>query len=92
VKVIYTQDAIQDLLDAYEYLIGRGDIQRAGRIDAAIARVAEQLARRDFEGPVMTLKSGKRVRSWPSPPYRVITHATKMCSSFFACTTRRENP
>lgn len=71
-KVVYTQQAVQDLVDAYEYLIGRNEIWAAQRVDAAVARVVERLAAREFEGPLMTLKSGARVRSWPAPPFRVL--------------------
>jgi plasmid stabilization system protein ParE len=72
VKVVYTQAAVNDLVDAYEYLIGRDDIIAAQRVDAAIARVVERLARREFEGPVATLRSGAQARSWPAPPFRVV--------------------
>lgn len=59
-KVVYTQQAVQDLVDAHEYLIGRHEIWAAQRVDAAVARVVERLAAREFEGPLMTLKSGAR--------------------------------
>lgn len=71
-KVVYTRQAVQDLVDAYEYLIGRDDIWSAQRVDARIARVVERLARREFEGPLMTLRSGTRARSWPAPPFRIL--------------------
>jgi len=72
VKVVYTQEAVRDLVDAYEYLIGRRDLHAAQRIDAMIARVVERLARHDFEGPLTALRSGARVRSWPAPPFRIV--------------------
>jgi plasmid stabilization system protein ParE len=72
VKVVYTQAAVGDLVDAYEYLIGRDDIVAAQQVDAAIARVVERLARREFEGPLVTLRSGAQARSWPAPPFRVV--------------------
>jgi plasmid stabilization system protein ParE len=72
VKVVYTQQAVQDLVDAYEYLIGRGELQKAQQVDGRVARVVERLARRDFEGAFITLRSGARVRSWPAPPFRVV--------------------
>ena len=71
-KVVYTQEAVRDLVDAYEYLIRRDDLPAAQRIDARIARVVERLARQDFEGPLTTLRSGARVRSWPAPPFRIV--------------------
>jgi plasmid stabilization system protein ParE len=49
VRVVYTQQAVQDLVDAYEYLIGRNEIWAAQRVDAAVARVVERLAAREFE-------------------------------------------
>jgi plasmid stabilization system protein ParE len=72
VKVVYTQAAVSDLVDAYEYLIGRADIIAAQRVDATIARVVERLAIREFEGPLVTLRSGAQARSWPAPPFRVV--------------------
>lgn len=71
-KVVYTQEAVRDLVDAYEHLIGRGDRHAAEQIDAAIARMIERLARREFEGPLMTLPSGAQGRSWPLPPFRIV--------------------
>ncbi len=71
-KVVYTQAAVNDLVDAYEYLIGRDDIIAAQQVDAAIARVVERLARREFEGPLATQRSGAQARSWPAPPFRVV--------------------
>jgi plasmid stabilization system protein ParE len=72
VKVVYTQEAVRDLVDAYEYLIGRGELQAAQRIDTTVARLVERLARHEFEGPLAMLRSGARVRSWPTPPFRVV--------------------
>jgi plasmid stabilization system protein ParE len=72
VKVVYAQEAIRDLVGAYEYLIGRDDLLAAQHIDAKISRLVERLALREFEGPLTTLKSGARVRSWPAPPFRVV--------------------
>jgi plasmid stabilization system protein ParE len=68
VKVVYTQEAVRDLVDAYEYLIGRGELHAAQRIDTTV----ERLARHEFEGPLTMLRSGARVRSWPAPPFRVV--------------------
>jgi len=72
VKVVYTQEAVRDLVDAYEYLIGRGELQAAQRIDTTVERLVERLARHEFEGPLTMLRSGARVRSWPAPPFRVV--------------------
>jgi plasmid stabilization system protein ParE len=72
VKVVYTQEAVRDLVDAYEYLIGRDELHAAQRIDTTIAHLVERLARHEFEGPLTTLRSGARVRSWPAPPFRVV--------------------
>ena len=71
-KVVYTQEAVRDLVDAYEYLIGRGELQAAQRIDTTVERLVERLARHEFEGPLTMLRSGARVRSWPAPPFRVV--------------------
>ena len=71
-KVVYTQEAVHDLVDAYEYLIGRGELQAAQRIDTKVERLVERLARHEFEGPLTMLRSGAWVRSWPAPPFRVV--------------------
>ena len=33
--------------------------------------VIEKLARREFEGPAVTLRTGHVVRTWPAPPLRI---------------------
>ena len=43
-KVVYTQEAVRDLVDAYEYLIGRGELRAAQRIDTTIERLVERLS------------------------------------------------
>jgi plasmid stabilization system protein ParE len=35
-----------------------------------VIRLAEQLAREEFDGPEQSLKSGLAVRSWPLSPHR----------------------
>ena len=57
--------------DEREGGLGKDDV-RHHELGSAIAQRVERLARREFEGPVMTLKSGRRVRSWPSPPFRIL--------------------
>lgn len=60
-KVVYTQEAVRDLVDAYEYLIGRGELQAAQRIDTTVARLVERLARHEFEGPLTVLAEADHV-------------------------------
>jgi plasmid stabilization system protein ParE len=72
VKIVYTQAAISDLGETYEYLISRDAVHAARRIDAAIVRAIDRLAAREFDGPISTLRSGARVRSWPVPRFRVV--------------------
>lgn len=71
-KIVYTLAASGDLVEAYEYLIARGDVRAAQQLDAAIARLIERLANREFEGPLTRMNTGAMVRSWPLPPFRVV--------------------
>jgi hypothetical protein len=36
-----------------------------------VVSLVERLAKAEFEGPELMLKTGLMVRSWPLPPYRV---------------------
>ena len=69
-KVIYTEEAVADIVDVITYLNERNPTASA-KLDADIARCIERLADREFEGPVSRLRSGAVVRSWGVPPFRI---------------------
>lgn len=69
-KVIYTEEAVADVVEAITYLSERNSTA-ATKLDTEIARCIQRLADRDFEGPVSRLRSGAVVRSWGVPPFRI---------------------
>ena len=69
-KVIYTQEAVADLVDAIDYLNERNPTA-AVTVDRQIGRAIERLAANEFDGPSSRLRSGAVVRSWAVPPFRI---------------------
>jgi plasmid stabilization system protein ParE len=69
-KVSYTEEAIADIVEAITYLNERNPTA-AANLDADIARCIERLEAQEFEGPVSRLRSGRLVRSWAVPPFRI---------------------
>lgn len=74
-KVIFSDEADEDLAQAVAYLVEHNPDAAAQLIDA-IFDLAQRLAERMFEGPIHTLPNGQEVRSWPLPPYRIIYQRT----------------
>lgn len=74
-KVIFTDEADEDLAQAVSYLVDRNPDAAARLIDD-VFNLAQRLAERMFEGPTHTLPNGQEVRSWPLPPYRIIYQRT----------------
>jgi plasmid stabilization system protein ParE len=68
-NVIYTEEAIADIVEAISYL-NEHNPTAAVNLDAEISRCIERLADRAFEGPFSRLRSGALVRSWGVPPFR----------------------
>ena len=64
-KVTYTEEAIVDIVEAISYLNERNSAAAAS-LDAEIAQCVERLAAQEFDGPILRLRSGALVRSWPS--------------------------
>jgi plasmid stabilization system protein ParE len=56
-------------------LLGRNPAA-AGALKDQLIGTIEQLARGDFDGPEVQLRSGRSVRSWPVPPYRIYYQRT----------------
>jgi plasmid stabilization system protein ParE len=70
VKIIYTEEAVADVVEAITYLHERNP-GAAANLDAAITHCVERLAAGEFDGPVSRLRSGAYVQSWAVPPFRV---------------------
>lgn len=69
-NIVYTEEALADILDAIAYLNERNPAA-ASNLDTDLAACIEHLAAGEFEGPVSRLRSGSVVRSWPVPPFRI---------------------
>jgi plasmid stabilization system protein ParE len=69
-RIIYTEEAVADIIEAITYLNERNPTAGA-KLNAEIERCIERLADREFEGPVSRLRSGVIVRSWGVPPFRI---------------------
>lgn len=66
----WAPEAAEDLASAVEFVRARNP-RAARRLGEGVLHLVEQLDRRDFDGPLVTLRTGEQVRSWPLPPYRV---------------------
>jgi plasmid stabilization system protein ParE len=67
--------AQNDLRSAVGYLLERNPVaavELKGQFLATIDRLGQGL----FEGPEVQLRSGRSVRSWPVPPYRIYYQRT----------------
>ena len=69
-NVVYTEEAIADIVDAITYLNARNPAA-AAKLDRDISRCIERIASNEFDGAVSRLRSGAIVRSWAVPPFRV---------------------
>lgn len=74
-KIIFSEEADDDLAQAVGYLVERNPTAAARLIDD-VFDLAHRLAARDFEGPAHELPNGQIVNSWPLPPYRLIYQRT----------------
>jgi plasmid stabilization system protein ParE len=75
VKVVFTAEADRDLEEAVSYLLERNPVAAARLVERAFD-LARALAEGVFDGPWMTLSDGRRVKSWPLPPYRLFYRRT----------------
>lgn len=69
-KIEFSAEADEDLAAAAAYLVDRNFPAALNLVDGVLTTIA-RLADAEFEGPEFTLRSGRRVRGWPVPPYRV---------------------
>jgi plasmid stabilization system protein ParE len=69
-KIRFSPRARDDLRSAVEYVAARNTIAAAELRDHLLATI-ESLARGEFEGAEVRLRSGAAVRSWPAVAYRI---------------------
>lgn len=69
-SVLYSPEALDDLRNALTYL-GARNPEAAARLQKSVERLVAQLEARQFDGRAVRLRSGKVVRSWPLPPWRL---------------------
>ncbi|MEK7702130.1 MAG: type II toxin-antitoxin system RelE/ParE family toxin [candidate division NC10 bacterium] len=68
--IVVAPQARRDLNDAYDS-IARDNPAAADLVLARLVEVFGLLATDTFVGPEIVLRDGRRVRSWPVPPYRI---------------------
>lgn len=68
--IVYTDEALADLLDALKYVRERNPVA-ARTLDADISTCIDRLARGEFDGPQSVLHSGSVVRSWAVQRFRI---------------------
>jgi plasmid stabilization system protein ParE len=69
-RVVLTREAEQDLESAVSHLLERNP-QAAATLIERMFDVAQRLAEGMFDGPWQVLSDGRRIQSWPLPPYRL---------------------
>lgn len=69
-SIFVSRLARRDLDEALSYLDSRSS-EAARRLASRIDALLRALDGRIFEGPYVTLKNGRTVRSWPLPPFRI---------------------
>lgn len=69
-RIVVAPLAREDLRGAYES-IASDNSDAADRLLARIVEVIGLLATEAFTGREVVLRDGRRVRTWPVPPYRV---------------------
>jgi toxin ParE1/3/4 len=70
VRVVVAPEAQVDLAEAYNS-IARDNSEAADRLLARVIEVVGLLAMQAFVGREVMLRDGRRVRTWPIPPYRI---------------------
>jgi plasmid stabilization system protein ParE len=69
-KIRFSPRAREDLRSAVEYVAARSPDAAIELRDHLLSMI-ERLARGEFEGAEVRLRSGSVVRSWPMVPYRI---------------------
>jgi toxin ParE1/3/4 len=69
-RIVVAPQAAEDLREAYEF-ISKDNPNAAGRVLAHIVELIGMLASESVMGREVRLKDGRRVKTWPVPPYRI---------------------
>lgn len=69
-RIVVAPQAAEDLREAYDFIAEDNPIA-AGRVLARIVEMIGMLASESFAGQEVQLKDGRRVKTWPVPPYRI---------------------
>jgi plasmid stabilization system protein ParE len=70
VRVVVAPEAQVDIAEAYNS-VAEDNSQAADRLLARVVEIIGLLAAKEFVGREVVLRDGRRVRTWPIPPYRV---------------------
>ena len=68
--IVVAPQAREDLREAYEY-IRKDNPNAAARVFAHIVEVMGMLVSESVRGRDVLLRDGRRVKTWPVPPYRI---------------------
>jgi toxin ParE1/3/4 len=68
--IVVAPQAREDLRETYDY-IAKDNPNAASRVLAHIVEVIGMLASESVTGREVRLKDGRRVKTWPVPPYRI---------------------
>ncbi|WP_428267744.1 type II toxin-antitoxin system RelE/ParE family toxin [Haliangium sp.] len=90
-KVVFADEAERDLEDAVTYLLERNPEAAAALVDDVID-LAHRLAEGLFDGPWETLSDGRRVQSWPLPPYRLFYRRSEYALIVLRVRDQRRRP
>jgi toxin ParE1/3/4 len=74
-NLIVSPEAIVDLSEIYDY-ISLGSPAAADRVLDVLYSAFQRLADGELQGPRARLLDGRRVQSWPEPPYRIYYQRT----------------
>ena len=69
-RIVVAPQAREDLRDAYESIASDNSVA-ADRLLARLVEVIGLLATEAFTGREVILRDGRRVCTWPVPPYRI---------------------
>ena len=90
-KIVFTSPARQDLIEAYTY-IATDSLRAAARFLDDVDAVVQHLADGELTGPEARLKSGRRVQSWPVPPYRIYYRRTSRTMTIYRAHHQARRP
>lgn len=90
-KVVFTEEVEHDLQEAVAYLLERNAGAATNLVDK-VFDLAQRLADNMFDGPWEVLSDGRRVQSWPLPPYRMFYQRTEHALIVLRLYHQRQRP